>query len=111
VIGAAVDLLVAALLIATCVYCAILSRRLNTVREGQAALEAAIATFDDASRQAKDNLDRMERNGDAMGRGLTKTLARGDALASELAVMINAGDRIAGRIESAVGSYQESRVP
>lgn len=101
-IDLAVELIIGALLIATCAYCYVLSRKLKELRAGQAALMQTIEKFDDASRRAENNLNRMQGTGAALNDDLAAATARAHALIDELSVMVNAGDNIAGRIEGAV---------
>ncbi|MGE0409180.1 MAG: hypothetical protein AB7P23_07950 [Amphiplicatus sp.] len=58
--SALLDLIVAALLIATSAYCFVLNRRLLALKDGQASLERSIAAFDAATRRAEQNLARIE---------------------------------------------------
>lgn len=97
-----VETIVGALLVATCAYCYILSRKLRTLREGQAELLSVISKFDEASRRAEENLSTMQATGANLNRNLAAATARANALVDELSVMVHAGDRIAGRIEGAV---------
>jgi len=101
-----IEAIVAVLLIATCTYCYVLSRRLRVLRSGQEDLRAIIKKFDEASRRAERNLERMEENGLTMGRDLDDVSARAAALIDELSVMVNAGDHIAGRIEGVVNEVR-----
>jgi len=101
-----IEAIVAALLIATCTYCFVLSRRLRVLRSGQEDLFAIIKKFDEASRRAERNLELMQENGLTMGRDLDDVSARATALIDELSVMVNAGDHIAGRIEGVVNEVR-----
>ncbi len=105
-LGAATDLLLAVLLAGTCLYCAMLNRKLRALKEGQAALEAAIETFDAATRRARDTFEQLERSGLADGCDLDRRMQKAGALASELSVMVSAGDNIATRIEKAVAEIR-----
>lgn len=104
--GDAVEIVVALLLVATCAYCYLLNRRLKALKDGQDDLKTAIATFDQATRRAQENLERMESNSVAMGRDLAGVMGRANAVVSELSVMVSAGDHIAGRIETAVNDVR-----
>lgn len=101
-----IEIIVAGLLIATCAYCYVLSRRLQTLRSGQEELLAVIAKFDDASRRAERNLQVMQTSGVSMSRDLDDVTAKAHALIDELSVMVNAGDHIAGRIEGVVNEVR-----
>ena len=101
-----VETVIGALLVATCAYCYVLSRRLRALREGQAELLSLITKFDEASQRAERNLSAMQSNGISMSRDLDVVTARAHALIDELSVMVNAGDRVAGRIEGAVNEVR-----
>lgn len=101
-----IELLVGALLVATCGYCFVLSRKLRALREGQAELKMLIEKFDQASRRAERNLAVMHKSGLTAGRDLDAAAARAHALLDELSVMVNAGDHIAGRIEGVVNEVR-----
>ena len=101
-----IDIIVAGLLVATCAYCFVLSRKLKTLRSGQADLMQMIGKFDEASRRAERNLAIMQKNGVTMGRDLDDVTSRAHALIDELSVMVNAGDNIAVRIEGVVNEVR-----
>lgn len=101
-----IEFMVVGLLVATCVYCYVLSQRLRTLRAGQEELLSVIAKFDDASRRAENNLKVMQTTGVTMGRDLDEVTAKAHALIDELSVMVNAGDHIAGRIEGVVNEVR-----
>lgn len=103
---ALIEVIIAALLIATCGYCYVLSRKLRALREGQAELKTLIETFDQASRRAERNLAVMQKSGLTASRDLDAAAARAHALIDELSVMVNAGDHIAGRIEGVVNEVR-----
>lgn len=94
------------LLVATCIYCYILSRRLQKLRDGQAELLAVIDKFDAASKRAENNLGKMQSAGAAINRELGAATLKANALVDELSVMVHAGDQIAGRIEGAVNDVR-----
>ncbi|MEL7486987.1 MAG: DUF6468 domain-containing protein [Pseudomonadota bacterium] len=101
-----IDALLIGLLGATCAYCISLNRRLAAIKSGQDALESAIAAFDEASRRAESTFRHAEQAGRHQHADLDAAVRRANALAAELSVMINAGDNIAGRIETAIGDVK-----
>lgn len=101
-----IETLVVALLVATCGYCYVLSRRLQILRSGQEELTALISKFDDASRRAEKNLALIQSNGASVNRELSEAAAGAHSLIDELSVMVNAGDNIACRIEGAVNEVR-----
>ena len=101
-----IDLLFIFLLAATCAYCFMLNRKLNALRSAQSTLGEAISTFDEASKRAQENIDKMEllartKTGDA-----NNIIGRGQDIVSELSIMVSAGERIATRIEAAIGDVK-----
>lgn len=100
------DLVVAALLAATCGWCVLLVQKLKALKAGQTELQSAIAEFDAATRRAERNLDRMEEAGVGIGRDLDAMVARGGGLLTDLSVMVSAGDTIALRLEEAIGEVR-----
>lgn len=100
--GLFLEIVVSILLIATCGYCYILDRRLRALRESQAEMLRVIQNFDEASRRAERTLQAMQQHGLNAGRDLETVAAKAQSLITELSVMVNAGDHIAGRIEGAV---------
>lgn len=101
-----IETLMVALLVATCSYCFVLSRRLHALRGGQEELSALISKFDDASRRAEENLALIQTNSAGVNRELAQAAAGANALIDELSVMVNAGDNIANRIEGAVNEVR-----
>lgn len=104
--GIWVELIMSFLLVLTCGYCAILGQKLRALREGQKQLIETVEKFDAASSRAEKNLKTMQGAGLAMNKDLDETTRRAHELIDELSVMVHAGDKIAGRIESAVGEVR-----
>ena len=101
-----IEILVVSLLIATCAYCCLLSRRLKVLRAGQEELLASIKKFDEASQRAEKNLSRMQETGVGVNRDLANASADANTLINELSVMVNAGNNIASRLEGAVNEVR-----
>ena len=104
--GQALDIVVLALLGANLAYCWMLNRRLKLMRDGQASLQSAIADFDAAAKRAGDSIARIEREGATTGKELADSVARAEALQGDLSMMVAAGDRVAQRIEAALGAVR-----
>ena len=99
-IGQVLDIVIIVLLGATVIYCYQLSRKLTVLREGHAELQALIVKFDSAAARAESNLKSMKNIDLANVRTVSAANDKAGALADELSVMISAGDRVAGRIET-----------
>lgn len=100
------DGLILLFLVVTCGYCIFLSRKLTALKDGQRDLKEAIKTFDNASLRAQSSLDRLDEAGLLQPEQLDKNLRKAAALATDLSVMIAAGDNIATRIEQAVSDVR-----
>lgn len=83
-------------------YCLVLQRRLTAIRRSQDELAQAISVFDEAARRAEAVLARVDSDAQARHQDLDRAGRRAEAIATELSVMIGAGDRVAARIEAAV---------
>jgi hypothetical protein len=93
------DVVVAALLMATIVYCIILYRQLARVRNAQEEMRGLIASFDDATNRAQAGITALKRTNDEIIDALRKEMDKGRLLADELAILNESGDRLANRIE------------
>ena len=106
-IGLPTDLIlegvVAILLLATVVYCAMLDRRLKALRSGQDGLRQLIADLQAVTEQARAGIGGLKQASDVIGRDLDDKLTQGQALAEELKLMVDAGDRIADRLSRVAG--------
>lgn len=114
-IGLPTDLLleglVAVLLLATVIYCALLDRRLKALRSGQDGLRQIISDLNAATEQASASISGLKDASDAIGKEIGVQLQRGRALADELELMVEAGDRIADRLGEAASRPRGTQVP
>lgn len=95
-----IEIVVVALLTATCGYCIVLYRKLRALQRSQGEMARLMRAFDDASRRAERNLAAMQEEGVTTKRDLAIVAGRARALIDELGVMVHAGERVADRIES-----------
>ena len=86
------------LLLATLVYCALLERKLSALRKGQEGLKAIIGDLDKAILTAGSSMRALKSAAEGAADVLDERIARGRALADELALVTASGDRIAERI-------------
>jgi len=98
-IGLILDGLVAALLVATIVYCVILYRQLARVRNAQDEMRRLIASFDHATSRAQASINELKRTSDGIIGDLQSEMKKGRSLADELSILTESGDRLASRIE------------
>ncbi|MEZ5895060.1 MAG: DUF6468 domain-containing protein [Parvularculaceae bacterium] len=96
------DIIIILALVVAGGYGVVLNRRLNALREGQAEFHAALASFDEATRQVAQMLGRIEEQGLSRGAEIEAASRRAQLVLDELSVMTTAGDHIAARIEGAV---------
>lgn len=97
-LGLVLEIIVCVFLAATIGYCAVLDRRLRAMRSGQDGLRALIGDLNTATTRAVTAIDGLKQASAATNDELGERMRRAGALADELALMIEAGDRIADRL-------------
>ena len=97
--GVLLEGIVCLFLIATIAYCAMLDRRLRAMRSGQDGLRDLIRDLNTATMQAASAIDNLKTASAATGEDLGERVRRARGLADELALMLEAGERIADRLE------------
>lgn len=97
-----VEIVVAGLLLVTAGYCFVLDRKLTALRSGQDGLRDVISSLDAAAQQAQASILHLKATGQKAGAELERSIAHARRLSDELSVMVEAGDRIASRLEGAV---------
>jgi len=100
--GFYLEILVAALLIATIAYCVVLNRRLAGLRRAQADMADLVREFDTATEAAKAGIAELKTASGDIGTGLDQTMARARALLDELDLMVESGERVAQRLDGAI---------
>lgn len=105
-IGAVPDITLIALLSAACIYCAVLSRKLKTLRDGQAELFKTIEKFDLATKRAEKTLALIQSNQAIVGKQLSSLTNEARLAIDELSVMVTSGDHIASRLEQSVSDIR-----
>lgn len=96
-----IEVIVALLLGAVIVYCAILDRRLAAVRAGQDALRDLLGQLTIATDTAERAVLDLRIAADASGADLAEKNKVGRALADELAILIESSSAVAARLERA----------
>jgi hypothetical protein len=97
------DVIVAALLVATIVYAAMLNRRLTGLRSNKAELEALIHSFGEACARAEAGVKTLRSATDEATR-LQAYLDRSQALRDDLSFLLDRGSSLADRLEGGVRS-------
>ncbi len=102
--GLVLEGLVAVLLLATIVYCAILYHRLAGLRGGQEEMQRLVAEFDKATARAQAGVAELKAANAAILDDLRAESRTARALADELSVLTESGARLADRIEGGLGA-------
>jgi hypothetical protein len=105
------DAVVAGLLLATIVYAMLLSRRLGSLRNDRAQLEALVRSLDESSRRAEAGVAALSQAADEIGQELQQRVDRGRALRSDLTHIIELGGGLADRIEGQIRAGRETKSP
>ncbi len=99
--GLILDILVVCLLGATIFYAATLSRRLTQLRNHRAELETAARGLAEAAARADAGIKGLRAAADDSGTRLQRQIDRAQGLRDELAFLVDAGESLAARLESA----------
>lgn len=94
-----VDGILALLLIAVIVVCLLVSRRLGTIRSGQAELRALVDQLNAAVVDAQRSVVGLKNSAQEVEEKLHVEREKAAAIADELALMTEAGNNLADRIE------------
>lgn len=105
------ELLLSVLLAATLVYCIVLERRLTAVRKGQNGLKKMIGELNAAIAGAGASLRALKATAADAAETLDDRLRRARALADELSLLTNSGERIAQRFDRAAAPAREPALP
>jgi hypothetical protein len=103
------DGLVAALLVATIVYAAILNRKLGRLRADRAELEQQIARFVECTQRAETSIKHLKAVADEAGQSLQQPIDRAMAVRDELVFMIERGDTLSEKLSGRISAAREPR--
>lgn len=92
------ELVLAALLLATFLQALRLERALSAMKKDRGALDGLIAGFQDSTRTAEAGIQKLRALTDGAGRKLDAQIARSNALRQELSALTERGERIAGTL-------------
>lgn len=105
------DLALVALLVGVIAYCAILDRRLRTVRAGQSELEGFLAELTEATVKAEQSIITLRaKSGDKVSE-LQENVKNARVLSDELSLLVETGSRLAERLETARPASADSAEP
>jgi hypothetical protein len=99
--GLIIDVTVIALLAVTIFYAFRLERRLANMRNAQTALAEVIGELNTAAARAEAGIHGLKGAAASSGQTLDEKIKRARALADELGLLLQAGDRLGQRIEAA----------
>jgi chromosome segregation ATPase len=103
----AVEIALTVLLTATLVYCAILERRLASLRKDQDGFRGTIAELNIAITAAGTSMRLLKSSAASAAETLDERLQRARHLIDELLLLTTSGERIAERIEKGASSQSE----
>ena len=95
-----IDVLVAALLVATIVYAVMLNRKLGQLRTSRAEFEKLVAEFSVAAARTEGGIAALKESAAVRQADLEGKIDRADALRDVLAFMLDRGDQLAGQLDS-----------
>src|SRR5579863_7593068 len=101
------DLVVAVLLAVTIFYAAMLNRRLAVLRSDKAELQALIQSLSTASHGAEAAVASLRSANEEIGRQVETKVERAQGLRDDLSYMIERGNTLADRLESAIRARRE----
>lgn len=97
--GLIVDGILAILLIAVIVVCLIVSKRIGAIKSGQAELRALVDQLNTAVVDAQKSVVGLKSSADEVEAKLAMERQKASVIADELALMTEAGNNLADRIE------------
>lgn len=105
------DVIIAALLVATIVYAGMLNRRLNALRKNRDDMARLIAQFNEATVRADASIPKLRKAAEEAGQTLQDRVEKAQSLRDDLAFMIERADAMADRLENAVRAGREIKTP
>lgn len=98
ILGFAIEAMVALLLSATIVYCAVLDRRLKRLRADEGAMRQTIGALVAATHAAERSIIALKSTVGSCEETLSERLGRAQALSEEMAGQLGAGEQVIERI-------------
>ena len=99
-----IDVILALLLVGAIVACFIVYRRLNTIRQGQDELKVLVDQLNNAAVEAQRSVAGLKASADEIEQRLSAERQKAGILADELAMITEAGNNLADRIEKGLTS-------
>lgn len=98
------DVLMAALLIATMVYCRRLNGRIKILQDSRSELARIIRDFDESTQRATQSIADIHAATDRISENIQHKIDKANFLADDLQYMIEKGQRLAGKVEPATAA-------
>ena len=95
----ALDAVLICLLAATLFYALRLERALGVLKQDRGALEKLVSTFDAATHQAEQGVERLRGSAESTGQQLSRQIDKAGGLRDDLAFLTERAERAADRIE------------
>ena len=95
----ALDAVLICLLVATLFYALRLERALGVLKQDRGALETLVNTFDAATHQAEQGVERLRGSAESTGQQLSRQIDKAGGLRDDLAFLTERAERAADRIE------------
>lgn len=108
-VGLILEGLVAILLVATVYYCVLLNRRLSNLRDGQEEFTTLVIELNEATRRAQNSVEDLKSSTIETGRELGERVTSAQVLVDELAMITEAGNNLANRLERQLTGASASR--
>ncbi len=105
------DVIIAALLVATIIYAGMLNKRLNVLRKNRDDMAKLISQFNEATVRAESSIPKLRKAAEDAGHGLQERVEKAHSLRDDLAFMIERADAMADRLEAAVRAARSEAKP
>jgi hypothetical protein len=100
----ALNILIAALLVAVIVYAVILNRKLGGLRDHKADFEKLLAAFDESTKRAENSVKTLKASAEQQMKALQQPVQRAEAMRDELAFIVKRADEVAERLTNSIST-------
>lgn len=105
------NLLMAALLFATIIYCLKLNRRIKVLQDSKSELARIIREFDESTQRATHNINEIHAATMRISENMQLKIDKANYLANDLEVMIEKGNKLAGKVDQSPIRPSRSEAP
>jgi hypothetical protein len=107
-VGLLLDVVVAALLVATIVYATVLNRKLTLLRDNKQEMEALVNRLVESTEHAERGLADLKAAAGEKGDELERRVKEARALADDLGFLVDKGGGLADRLEQQIGQARSA---